>query len=169
MHDGVRRLVGPEDGLFYRELRLEGLRRHPEAFGAAFDEEVVLPPDRWAGRLDVTQVFASERAGRMVGIAGLFGEQMRKKRHKAVLFGVYVRPEARGRGVGRALVRAVIEAAREGHEQLHTAVVTGNHGARRLYQDLGFRTYGIEPRALMVDGQYHDEELLVLDLASAGR
>lgn len=167
MQEGLRRL-GPDDADLYRELRLEGLRRHPEAFGASFEEETELSRDQWAARLHVAQVFAASRAGRTAGIAGLFGEQMRKKRHKAVLFGVYVRAEARGHGLGRALVQTVIEAARRDYEQLHTAVVTSNLAARNLYHQLGFKPYGVEPQALVVDGRGHDEELLVLDLGRPG-
>ena len=84
-----------------------------------------------------------------------------------MLWGVYVKAEMRGAGLGRVLVQAVIEAARPEARQLHTAVVTENPVARQLYQTLGFRSYGIEPRALEVDGRFLDEELLMLDLDGA--
>ena len=87
-----------------------------------------------------------------------------KKRHKGLLWGVYVREAARGHGLGRALVLAVIEHARAHVVQLHAAVVTTDHPARRLYRSLGFSPYGLEPRGLACAGQYFDQELMVLML-----
>ena len=94
-----------------------------------------------------------------------------KKRHKGLLWGVYVREAARGRGLGRAVVARVIEHARAHVVQLHAAVVTTNEAARRLYRSLGFEPYGLEPRGLACAGRYFDQELLVLllDREAAGR
>lgn len=161
--DGVRRLR-IADAAAWQALRLEALERHPEAFGASFEEEAALAPEAWVSRLRSAVVLGAERHGELVGCAGLFFEGMRKKRHKAVLWGVYVRSAARGAGIGRALVERVIEVARGRVSQLHTAVVCDNDPARRLYRELGFVRYGVEPRAIEVEGRYLDEELLVLHL-----
>ena len=161
--DGIRRLDAA-DAEPWRALRLEALERHPEAYGASLQEERALSPEAWRGRLERTLVFGLWSGAALCGCAGLFVEQTQKKRHKAVLWGVYVRAEARGRGLGRALVGRAIDAARTQARQLHTAVVIDNTAARRLYRQLGFVAYGVEPRALEVAGRYLDEELLVLDL-----
>lgn len=51
-----------------------------------------------------------------------------------------VRQDARGRGVGRALLAAcAAEAEREGCARLMLSVLDWNHPARRLYEKLGFR------------------------------
>ena len=77
-------------------------------------------------------------------------------------------PEAgarrRGRGLGRALVAQVIGHAQGRVAQLHATVVTGNAVAGGLYRDLGFVTYGVEPRALKVGERYFDQALMVLML-----
>jgi mycothiol synthase len=53
---------------------------------------------------------------------------------------VGVRPEARGRGIGRQLVRWGIEACRErGAVDVYLSVEGENRGALRLYESLGFR------------------------------
>lgn len=159
----VRRL-GPDDWPAWRALRLEALERHPEAFGAALEDERALSAGAWANRLRATVVFGAEQRGDLIGCAGLFLETAPKKRHKGVLWGVYVRAEARGAGFGRALVGRVIEAARQRVRQLHTAVVDDNPIARRLYLDVGFVPYGREPRAIQVADRFLDEELMVLSL-----
>lgn len=58
---------------------------------------------------------------------------------------MYVAHEARGRGVGRALLLAAIERARalSGVEQIHLAVTTHNSAARALYVSVGFVAYGM--------------------------
>jgi GNAT superfamily N-acetyltransferase len=52
---------------------------------------------------------------------------------------VYVRPEARGRGVGADLIRAAAEQLGS-DAVLELDVLESNAGARRLYERLGFRT-----------------------------
>lgn len=165
MADGIRRL-GVDDVVAWRALRLEALERHPDAFGASHDEEAALPLSVLVERLEQGCVVGAESRGVLVGSAGLLVERTFKKRHKAVLWGVYVRHEARGAGIGRRLVGAVVDAAAALADQLHTAVVVHNQTARDLYLRLGFVPYGVEPRALEVNGRFLDEELLVLDLAS---
>jgi RimJ/RimL family protein N-acetyltransferase len=45
---------------------------------------------------------------------------------------------------------------------MNLTVVSDNHPAKRLYESLGFETYGVERRALKYNGQYYDEDLMVL-------
>ena len=93
-------------------------------------------------------------------------ETRRKARHKAGVWGVYVAAELRGRGVGRRLIEALVAHARTmtGVERLLLSVTTVQPGARALYHALGFVPWGMEPAALKIDGEYVDEEYLVLEL-----
>ena len=159
----VRRL-GPEHAAAFQALRLEGLARHPCAFAASPDEEVGRSLVEVADRLERQPVFGGFAGADLVGVAGFAMPPPAKKRHKGLLWGVYVREAARGHGLGRALVLAVIEHARAHVVQLHAAVVTTDHPARRLYRSLGFSPYGLEPRGLACAGQYFDQELMVLML-----
>jgi len=87
-----------------------------------------------------------------------------------MLVGMYVRPQARNRGVGRRLVEAVIEVAcTRGVELLQLAVVSDNEPARRLYARLGFVEYGIEKKSLKQGGRYTDEVLMVKDFSLESR
>jgi [ribosomal protein S18]-alanine N-acetyltransferase len=59
--------------------------------------------------------------------------------HFGYVFGVYTVPDARGRGVGRALMRAIAEYLRkQGREYVVLSVDTPNDGARAFYDRLGF-------------------------------
>ena len=158
------RLLGPDDAAAYRALRLDALVRHPGAFRASFDEEADQSLETFAARLEADAIFGGFCAGALCGLAGLEIPPARNKRHKGVLFGVYVCPDRRRAGIGTALVAAVVEHARGRVEQVHAAVVTAAAPARALYRKLGFVPYGLEPRALKVGDQYFDQELLVLPL-----
>ena len=157
----VRRL-GPGDAAVFQALRLEGLAAHPCAFAASHDEEAGQSLVDVAARLERQPVFGGFADGALLGIAGFAVPAPAKKRHKGLLWGVYVREAARSQGLGRALVIRVIEHARAHVLQLHVAVVTTNHAALGLYRTLGFTTYGLEPRGLACTGRYFDQELLVL-------
>jgi ribosomal protein S18 acetylase RimI-like enzyme len=157
----VRLLCGA-DATAFQALRLEALARHPSAFASAYHEEADQPLAEVALRLDQGPVFGAFANGALAGTAGLAVPARAKKRHKGELWGVYVREEDRGQGLGRRLVEAAIAHARGHLEQLHATVTTGNHAARQLYRSLGFQTYGREPRGLKVSAAYFDQELLVL-------
>ena len=162
----VRRL-GAEDAAAFQTLRLEALARDPCAFAASHDEEAGQSLAHVAARLERQPVFGGFEKGALLGVAGFAMPPLAKKRHKGLLWGLYVREVARGRGLGRALVVQVIEHARTHALQLHVAVVTTNDAARRLYRTLGFTTYGLEPRGLACAGRYFDQELMVLMLDRA--
>jgi RimJ/RimL family protein N-acetyltransferase len=109
-------------------------------------------------------VFGALAERRLVGVAGFLASQENKRRHWGVLWGVFLRPEWRGRGLGALLVGRGVEHATEHVLILQTSVVTVNHKARRTYARLGFVPYGTERRALLIDGRFYDEELLALEL-----
>jgi RimJ/RimL family protein N-acetyltransferase len=77
---------------------------------------------------------------------------------------MYVAQEFRRKGFGRAILAAAIAYAHsfEGVLQLKISVNAQNSAARLLYQSAGFKRFGVEPNALLVDGQFYDEEHYVL-------
>lgn len=164
----LRRLL-PSDVACYRSLRLEGLQRHPDAFGASWEDEVGKPLTWFSERLERCLVLGGFRDdGLLVGTAGLLVPENMKTRHKGTLWGMYVRPDARGTGLAAALVGGVIEKARPLVEEIQLRVVTSNLGAVQLYRRAGFREYGVERRSLKVNGTYHDDLLMSLPLRDVG-
>jgi RimJ/RimL family protein N-acetyltransferase len=160
----VRRLEA-SDVEDYRELRLESIKTHPESFGASWESEAEKPTSWWAERLQTTTVFGGWLSNSpLVGVAGLAVHDTPKLRHKGVLWGMYVRPEARGTGLAAALVHQVVAHARTLVEQVCLTVVASNVAARRLYIAAGFEEYGLERRGLKVGSEYYDQVLMVLPL-----
>ena len=158
------RRLSADDVPVYRDLRLEGLRSHPEAFGAAFEDEASNPQAWFAERLRTNIVWGGGPAAdaTCMGIAGLRVSDAAKHRHKAVLWGMFIRPQARGTGLAAALAARLLDHARGVAEEVRLSVVASNEPAIRLYATLGFQPYGVEPRALKVAGRYYDEVLMAL-------
>ena len=148
----------------FRRCASKELATDPCAFAASHDEEAGHSLIEVAARLERQPVFGVVAEGVLLAVAGFSVPEAAKKRHKGLLWGVYVREAARGRGLGRAVVARVIEHARAHVVQLHAAVVTTNEVARRIYRSLGFEPYGLEPRGLACAGRYFDQELMVLML-----
>lgn len=105
----------------------------------------------------------------LVGAVGFVRDPRSKVCHRASIVGVYVTPEARTAGIAQGLLEAAIAHARNIPEvvQLDLRVNTINVRARSLYARLGFVSCGIDRRALRIDGQFHDEERMALDLGAA--
>jgi RimJ/RimL family protein N-acetyltransferase len=155
------RPLRPDEPELYREIRLEALRLHPDAFGASFEDEAARPLAFFEQRLAGNVIFGGFRDQDLLGTAGFMPEAGAKRIHKAHLWGMYVRASARGTGLARLLVEAVLDHAKDRVELVQLSVVAGNAGARRLYTSLGFTPYGIEERSLKVAGQYLDEVHMV--------
>ena len=154
------RSLAPEDAALFRQIRIEALRLNPEAFGSTYEIEAARPQAYFIERLTSSTVFAGFDGAALDGVAGFRPEQGEKERHKATLWGMYVRPAARGRGLGTQLVQAVLAHARGRVERVLLTVVESNYGARRLYTAAGFVEYGLERHALKQAGRYDDEVLM---------
>ncbi|WP_250436466.1 GNAT family protein [Caballeronia sp. ATUFL_F2_KS9A] len=161
----IRRLT-PADAQAFRDIRLEGLQRYPTSFGASYDDERMQTPDWFGARIADHAVFGGDgRDGMLAGVAGLLVPTGAKLRHKGVLWGMYVRESARGTGLAAALVDAVLAYARGIVDEIKLEVAPENLAAMRLYRAAGFVEYAREPRALKIDGTYHDSVLMTLDFA----
>jgi ribosomal protein S18 acetylase RimI-like enzyme len=68
-----------------------------------------------------------------------------------------VRPDSRGRGIGKALLTAAIAAASSLElSRIELEVYAGNNAARTLYQSFGFVEEGIKRQARYLDGRHED-------------
>ncbi len=163
------RYLNADDAGEWLRLRVEALRGDPEAFSASLEEYQSLSVEEvkrrlWSGS-DSFVVGASED-GKLVGMAGFYRDQGLKTRHKGHVWGVYVTPGARGKGLGRALMQKVLERARtvSGVERILISVTSTQTAAVDLYRSLGFERFGLEPQALKVRDRFIDEEYMLMRL-----
>ena len=162
------RLLTAADAALYRTVRLEALELSPEAFGSSFEQESARPLSWFGERVSQSDIFGAFAGVELRGIGGFAIQESPKKRHKGLLWGMYVRPAARNSGLGRSLVEAVLRhAAERAVELVDLTVVSENQPARRLYENLGFVEYGHEKMSLKLNGRYYDEILMVKYLTPA--
>jgi ribosomal protein S18 acetylase RimI-like enzyme len=164
------RATRPDDAPDLRELRLEALRENPLAFTADLAESEAHPIEWWRdlaarGGGDKELILVADASGELAGMTGIYLPKQPKLRHSGVIWGVYVRPAYRGRGIGESMVRSILDFSRERKlATVRLSVVAVNHSAKRCYERCGFEVYGVEPMAVQWEGRFYDEFLMVCRL-----
>ncbi|WP_249316579.1 GNAT family protein [Bacillus sp. FJAT-50079] len=147
---------------------MSGLKVNPEAFGSTYEREVKFPLETVVERLKPTKdkfvIGAFADNGSLVGSVTFMRENSLKTSHKGNIFGMYVAPDFREQCLGKSLMVELIRRAKncDGLEQINLTVVSENDSAKKLYKSVGFEVYGVERSALKFNGQYFDEDLMVL-------
>lgn len=157
------RVLSPEDAIQYRIFRLTALKRYPHLFRADADEEAQKPlasterrlkespANRWTGAFDASR--------NLIGCIGFRREPGIKRRHIGQVLGLQIAPQWQRRGIATALLQDVIaQASSLGISQIQLSLTLPNEAAEKLYDRLGFVTYGLERDALRVGGQSHDKQ-----------
>ena len=169
------RLLTGNDAEPWWHLRLLALRDAPSSFAESVDEHESRSIDStrefFQALSDENFIVGMFEGDELAGMAGFYRHKHAKFRHKGTIWGVYVRPESRRKGAARAILNEVIRRAEmiPGLEQVLLVVAATQHNARRLYESLGFRKYGVEPRSLKIGDQYIDDELMLLYLDASAR
>ena len=161
-------ILNESDAQLYQAVRLSALKNNPESFGSTYEREVTFSLEYVSQRLAPTKdqfiLGAFNSNDLLVGIVSFVRETSLKTIHKGNVFGMYVVPEERGKGLGKSLMSVLIREAKkcDGLEQINLSVVAENSSAKKLYKSLGFEVYGVERNALKFNGQYFNEDLMVL-------
>ncbi|MBO1580521.1 GNAT family N-acetyltransferase [Bacillus sp. XF8] len=164
------RILYDLDAVQYWNLRLQALLINPEAFVTTYEEAIQQenPVEQVSQNLNSKTSYtfgAFNEENQLLGVVTLLTEQKTAYKHKGHLVAMYVDHQSRGKGLAKGLIRALIEKARELKiEQISLGVVSDNVAAKKLYQSMGFTTYGIEKKALKMNGVYRDDEHMVLFL-----
>jgi ribosomal protein S18 acetylase RimI-like enzyme len=156
----VRRL-GDGDYDAMREIRLEGLRLHPECFGADLEIEEAMTREQWLARMATAVTFGGFVGETLGGIAVFARPRSSKTAHTGELGAMYVRAGFRGQGLGDALIDAVVDCAVKEVEQIKLTLNAENIHAIGLYERHGFRTIGKYPNSLRVGGRSYDELIML--------
>ncbi len=167
------RPLRPGDAEAVAALRRRALAEAPLVFLASDEDdhaskaEVVRADLERPGGSRILGAFAPA----LVGCVGLAAARHRKASHKRIVWGLYVRPERRREGIAHRLLDAAVAVARSqpGVRRIELGVSDAAPGARRLYEQVGFRVWGVEPDALRVDGRSVAEHHMGLDLGAPER
>lgn len=159
-----------DDAETFHALRLRGLGESPDPFLVTYAEDAVLTMEAVKARFprggDAFALGAFDDEGQLFGIVGFSRETRAKVRHRGDVWGMYVAPEARGTGAGRALMEELLRRCREieGLEQVVLEVATQAVSAIRLYEAVGFETIGVHRQSMKDGERYLDTKYLVLRL-----
>ena len=137
----VVREVTLDDWEILRDVRLAALREAPSAFGSTYAREAAFTEQQWRGRISdrsVTYFAYLPDNPEPAGLAGVYVQD-----DVADVVSMWVRPSARGRGAGEALIEATADWAKaRDHACLLLWVTESNAPARKLYDRCGFAPTG---------------------------
>jgi ribosomal protein S18 acetylase RimI-like enzyme len=147
----IRQMM-PADAAEVFALRRRALLDVPLAFLSSPEDDLAQSVEIMRGLLDRApdSIVLGAESGQLIGMLGVYRAQPAKAAHKANFWGMYVVPEHRGTGIGRALLRSALAHARSltGIASVHLSVAETAEAARHLYETEGFSVWGTEPDAI---------------------
>ncbi|MDJ0972840.1 MAG: GNAT family N-acetyltransferase [Planctomycetota bacterium] len=171
----IRRLTPGDAHAFFR-LRLLGLEMHPEAFATGADAWREATPAQVEATLTSEGssrdrfVLGAFVADELAGLLGFRRERRPSVRHKGSLWGFFVHPDHRRKGLGTGLLRAALDevAAQGGVSFVRLVVTAGDDDAARVFRAQGFEPYGREIGGLRSGNVFFDQEFMRRDLEDGG-
>lgn len=162
----IRKLIKNDIDSFF-DLRLEALLNAPSNFGSTYEEEK-LRKEHYKRVLSSSSleniILGAFINKNLVGSAGIYREKSFKAKHRCNLWGVYVKPEHRNKGIGKLLVEDAIVHIKNNMEcvVISLTVESNNTAAIKFYEYFGFKKWGHEVKALKVDEKYYNEDHMAL-------
>lgn len=150
------------------KLRLESLQLAPTSFLSSYEDEKNNGPSFYENILknksNENVIFGAFVEDHLVGIIGIYQSHFKRLKHKATLWGIYVKPEQRKKEIAKKLMEVVINHARKKMKCLfiNLCVGTDNKAAQSLYKSFGFIKWGTEPGSISIDGKLFDEDHMIL-------
>ena len=158
------RPMAPPDWPGVRAVYLEGI-----ATGNATFETEAPQWDRWDAVHSAACRLVAENAGAVLGFAALSPVSARRVYAGVAEISVYVAEQARGSGIGGALLRELVRASEAaGFWTLQAGIFPENPASLRLHQKCGFRVLGVRQRVGCMAGRWRDVVLLERRSATAG-
>ena len=159
-------VLGPRDWRDLRAIRLEALRSEPAAFSSSYEETLAWSDEDWRRRLtnDDRLHLVARVENCPIGIVGAYLRSDEGDDSVAVVFGMYVTMEHRGRGIGRLLLTSLIDRL-SAFPQIATIrlwVTQTQDPARALYESMGFRVVGKVKEGIVIDDRQYDELIMEL-------
>ncbi|AIY05615.1 acetyltransferase [Planococcus sp. PAMC 21323] len=159
------RQLSVEDAQMYYTLRIEALENNPDAFATILEDALKNPIEKTAQNLAMKNAFTfgAFSEDKLIGNVTLVRNFAPKLHHRGSVYAVYVTPSERGKGLSRRLMQQLLEFAKtlQGLERLDLAVACENTAAIALYEQLGFKKYGTDSKAMKTPEKYIDEHLMV--------
>ncbi|WP_407481086.1 GNAT family N-acetyltransferase [Elizabethkingia meningoseptica] len=146
------RKLKPYESRIYREIRLESLKKFPEAFEADYQD--ALRTEKLRFEIDIENqetdrfIIGAFYGNELIGICGF----VKDEGGRGNIFQMYVKEEYQGRNIGMELLRAVINDADT--KEIILEVKPDNLSAFHLYQKAGFKETECHPGSTGIRMQY---------------
>lgn len=146
---------------------MRSLKEEPHAFGKPYEKAINEPDETYQQHVlnafngNTSWMFFAQQDDKLIGI--IIGAILRDDPNAAGIFGVYVVPEARGKGISKRLMKKMLDELKS-HTSIHRIKLTVNKNqtpAVNLYTSFGFAIVG-EEKAMLGDGKYYDEYCMEL-------
>jgi RimJ/RimL family protein N-acetyltransferase len=163
----IRKLQPQESGI-YRDVRLACLKNVPQYFGSTYEEEILNPKLMFETFIENDSpehvMFGAFEEEQLIGITGFNRMARQRAMHRGEIVQVYVNSKYRGQNIGEKLIRRALDYAftLDGIEQVQLSVIANNQTAIKLYEKLGFKTFGVQPRYFKVGDIYLDQQFMQL-------
>ncbi|MGZ4357941.1 MAG: N-acetyltransferase family protein [Gaiellaceae bacterium] len=150
------RAMQPHDWPAVREIYEQGIATRQATF------ETAAPSwDEWHATHFVDLRLVAEQDGEVIAWAALSPVSRRACYAGIAEESVYVAPDARGRGVGTALLgRLLADADEAGFWTIQTSIFPENGASIELHRRCGFRVVGTRERIGQLDGVWRDTVLM---------
>ncbi|MFF7063722.1 GNAT family N-acetyltransferase [Pseudomonas sp. NPDC008258] len=140
--------VTESDWRAYREIRLRALRESEDAFASTYEHESTREEGEWQARVSAmvssssAQAFFASQHNEVCGLVWCKSSGIEVD--VVELFQMWVAPDARGFGVGRALLEhAITWALDRGAQRVRLGVTIAESPAMHLYRASGFHAVGL--------------------------
>lgn len=164
----VYRKLKCSDALEFRQIRLECLKTFPESFGTVYEDEVGKKKLYFEEMIEQESAdiffFGAFAEDKLIGEAGFVRGNRTKTRHRGEIVAMYVNPNFHGQKIGENLLRELLKAVfeLENIEQVSLTVVADNRSAVRLYERVGFETFGVQKNYFKFGEKYWDQRFMQL-------
>lgn len=153
------RLLEKADMPEFRELRLMGLKEHPKVYMHIHDEEANRPDAYWESMINHNKIVGTfDDNDVLMAFAIMSSYGGIKQRHKCMLWGAYVKPEARNQAVGKNMRLHLFEEAKKlGMTHCISSIVAGNPASLAMHEGVGYEVMYTEEKGIKHrDDSYSD-------------
>ncbi len=149
-----------KDAERFLNLRLQALGSDPLAYRFNAQDDADIGLVAWRARLEREYVVVAEVEKDWLAVGGIARYSGKLLTHKALLWGMYAVPQARGSGAADAIMHAMLGFSAKHVRQVQLTVMSDNARAIRFYERHGFETYAVEPQAVRRGETLADETLM---------
>lgn len=154
------RKLSPDDWQIYKDLRLQMLREEPQAYSQKYEDLIKRTDEEWKENTltDTRGELVAFVDGKPAGMNGYAYDNP----NLVFIWGMFIRKEYRGLGLGRMLMEEIEKEIRKDAEvkKIHVSVISSQITAWKLYEKLGYKEIKREKEKVNYDGVLYDEILM---------